>query len=125
MAVSVARAGELTGQAERLRNSNQQSEISLPLRCFRAESMAMAKILPQRTAGGRTTRLVSRQLPAALDRHLAAEPAMSLIPYRSIETRSHPRLLAAARRGFTFYVADPISSIRARLRPVKKLRRGR
>jgi hypothetical protein len=27
------------------------------------------------------------------------------------ETRSLPRSLAAARRGFTFYVADPISSI--------------
>jgi hypothetical protein len=27
------------------------------------------------------------------------------------ETRSLPRLLAATRRGFTFYVADPISSV--------------
>ena len=33
-------------------------------------------------------------------------------PLRSIETRSRPRLLAATRRGFTFYVADPVSSIR-------------
>ena len=30
----------------------------------------------------------------------------------SIETRSRPRLLAATYRGFAFYVADPISSIR-------------
>ena len=29
----------------------------------------------------------------------------------SIETRSRPRLLAATRHGFTFYVADPVSSI--------------
>jgi hypothetical protein len=29
-----------------------------------------------------------------------------------IETRSRPRLLAATRHGFTFYVADPVSSIR-------------
>jgi hypothetical protein len=28
-----------------------------------------------------------------------------------IETRSRPRLLAATRHGFTFYVADPVSSI--------------
>src|SRR5947208_10726691 len=27
------------------------------------------------------------------------------------ETRSHTRLLAATRRGFTFYVTDPLSSI--------------
>jgi hypothetical protein len=30
---------------------------------------------------------------------------------REFETRSLPRSLAAARRGFTFYVADPLSSI--------------
>jgi hypothetical protein len=28
-----------------------------------------------------------------------------------IETRSFPKSLAATRRGFSFYVADPISSI--------------
>jgi hypothetical protein len=27
------------------------------------------------------------------------------------ETRSHPCSLAATRRGFAFYVADPVSSI--------------
>jgi hypothetical protein len=32
-------------------------------------------------------------------------------PKASTETRSRPRLLAATRHGFTFYVADPISSI--------------
>jgi hypothetical protein len=35
-----------------------------------------------------------------------------LHPGGSIETRSRPRLLAATRHGFTFYVADPVSSIR-------------
>ncbi len=30
---------------------------------------------------------------------------------REFETRSLPRSLAATRRGFTFYVADPLSSI--------------
>ena len=34
-----------------------------------------------------------------------------------IETRSRPRLLAATRHGFTFYVADPISSIETRSSP--------
>jgi hypothetical protein len=33
---------------------------------------------------------------------------------RSIETRSFPNLLVATPRDLTFYVADPISSIRAR-----------
>jgi len=32
---------------------------------------------------------------------------------RSIETRSFPNLLVATPRDLTFYVADPISSIRA------------
>jgi hypothetical protein len=31
-----------------------------------------------------------------------------------IETRSRPRLLAATRHGFTFYVAHPIRSIETR-----------
>jgi hypothetical protein len=35
----------------------------------------------------------------------------SFTPRASIETRSRPRLLAASRHGFTFYVADPVSSI--------------
>ena len=37
---------------------------------------------------------------------------MSPRPRGSIETRSRPHLLAATRHGFTFYVADPVSSIR-------------
>src|SRR5262249_44116876 len=41
---------------------------------------------------------------------LAALPAMSRL-LRLIETRSFPNSLAATRRGFTFYVADPIGSI--------------
>jgi hypothetical protein len=39
----------------------------------------------------------------------------SFTPTASIETRSRPRLLAATRHGFTFYVADPVSSIRISL----------
>ena len=37
--------------------------------------------------------------------------AMSQTLRLPIETRSRPRLLAATRHGFTFYVADPVSSI--------------
>jgi len=33
-------------------------------------------------------------------------------PRGSIETHSRPRLLAATRHGFAFYVADPVSAIR-------------
>ena len=37
---------------------------------------------------------------------------MSIASCGSIETPSRPRLLAATRHGSTFYVADPVSSIR-------------
>ena len=37
--------------------------------------------------------------------------------FAPFETRSRPRLLAATRHGFTFYVADPISSIETRSLP--------
>ena len=47
--------------------------------------------------------IVSRLAPAALDRYLAAAPAMSRFPTAPF-TRRYPR-------DFTFYVADPVSSI--------------
>jgi hypothetical protein len=36
---------------------------------------------------------------------------MSLIPSAPVETRSLPALARRYPRGFTFYVADPVSSI--------------
>jgi hypothetical protein len=43
---------------------------------------------------------------------------------RDIETRSLPNLLVATPRDFTFYVADPISSIRARSFALRSVQRS-
>ncbi len=56
--------------------------------------------------------LETRSLP----RSLAATPRgftfYVAVPISSIETLSAPSSLAATRRGFIFYLADPISSVR-------------
>src|SRR5437867_6632841 len=44
-------------------------------------------------------------------RYSSFQDTIRLHKFREIETRSSPDSLAAAHRGFTFYVADPISSI--------------
>jgi hypothetical protein len=55
--------------------------------------------------------LVTRHLPLN-SQPLGLPIYVARVPRRSIETRSRPRLLAATCHGFTFYVADPVSSIR-------------
>ena len=64
-------------------------------------------------------RLVSRQLPDACDRYPRGPAAAgSLVPIRSIVSRSLPLGSTATRRGFTGHVAHPIRSIRPENEPV-------
>src|SRR5262245_8537265 len=49
--------------------------------------------------------------------YFSSKDTITLHRLREIETRSSPDSLAAAHRGFTFYVADPISSIETRSCP--------
>src|SRR5438874_2123153 len=61
------------------------------------------------------SRLNSERLTYSLPLILASQLKpiyFARVPCGSIETRSRPRLLTATRHGFTFYVADPVSSIR-------------
>jgi hypothetical protein len=53
----------------------------------------------------------TRSLPTLARRYPRSFTFYVADPISSIETRSLPRLLAAIRRGFAFYVADPVSSV--------------
>jgi hypothetical protein len=58
-----------------------------------------------------TADLKLARLPPRSPLPFAALPSVSLLPAAPLKLACFPRSLAAARRGFTFYVADPLSSI--------------